>query len=128
MFVLDMGEPVKILDLAERMIELSGLKVRDATRPDGDIEITVVGLRPGEKLYEELLIGANPSATMHPKIMKASEGFIPWPELEWKLHSLRCSIDKGDVTEVIRQIMHLVPDYTPDGSSVDWVHLERLAG
>src|SRR3546814_12019283 len=84
-FVLDMGQPVKIMDLARRMVELSGLTVKDEQHPDGDIEIAVTGLRPGEKLYEELLIGDNPKPTVHPRIMKAHEDFIPWAEFEAKL-------------------------------------------
>jgi FlaA1/EpsC-like NDP-sugar epimerase len=81
-FVLDMGQPVKIIDLARRMVELSGMTVRDELRPDGDIEFTVTGLRPGEKLYEELLIGDNPKPTQHARIMKAHEQFLSWPKLE----------------------------------------------
>src|SRR5690606_11913110 len=88
-FVLDMGEPVRIIDLARRMIELSGLSVRDEDNPDGDIEIQISGLRPGEKLYEELLIGNNPEPTLHPRIMKAHEDHLPWASLEDKLGALR---------------------------------------
>ncbi|OGQ57681.1 MAG: capsular biosynthesis protein, partial [Deltaproteobacteria bacterium RIFCSPLOWO2_02_FULL_53_8] len=77
-FVLDMGEPVRIMDLARRMVALSGLTVRDAANPGGDIEIAITGLRPGEKLYEELLIGDNPSPTAHPRIMKAHEDCLSW--------------------------------------------------
>ena len=84
-FVLDMGEPVKIIDLARRMVELSGLTVRDEADPSGDIELAVTGLRPGEKLFEELLIGDNPQATQHPRIMKAHEQFVAWPELQVRL-------------------------------------------
>jgi FlaA1/EpsC-like NDP-sugar epimerase len=88
-FVLDMGEPVKIIDLARRLVSLSGLQVRDAQQPDGDIEIAFVGLRPGEKLYEELLIGDNPTPTTHPRIMKAHEDFINWPDLQVQLDRLQ---------------------------------------
>lgn len=87
-FVLDMGNPVKIMDLAKRMISLSGLTVKDGECPDGDIEIKLTGLRPGEKLYEELLIGNNTSSTPHPRIMKAIELGMPWKSLEDKLHQL----------------------------------------
>ena len=87
-FVLEMGEPVKILDLARRLVELSGLQVRDAANPDGDIELSFIGLRPGEKLYEELLIGNNPSPTDNPRIMKAHEEFMPWPALRAQLDLL----------------------------------------
>ena len=88
-FVLDMGEPVRILDLARRLVGLSGLSVRDAAQPDGDIEFSFIGLRPGEKLYEELLIGDNPTATAHPRIMKAHEDFMAWPELMIQLEQLQ---------------------------------------
>ncbi len=96
-FVLDMGEPVRIMDLARRMIELSGLTMRDQTTPDGDIAIEITGLRPGEKLYEELLIGDNPSPTDHPRIMKAHEEFLPWKELEAQLAVLRDAARRDDV-------------------------------
>ncbi|WP_348240277.1 polysaccharide biosynthesis protein, partial [Salmonella enterica] len=76
-FVLDMGEPVRILDLARRMIHLMGATVRDEDNPDGDIEIKFTGLRPGEKLYEELLIGSNVAGTDHPSIMRADEPHLP---------------------------------------------------
>jgi FlaA1/EpsC-like NDP-sugar epimerase len=87
-FVLDMGHPVKIIDLARRMIELSGLSVRDEQNPDGDIPIEVTGLRPGEKLFEELLIGDNPLQTSHPLIMRAQDDFIAWDDLRMRLDSL----------------------------------------
>lgn len=81
-FVLDMGESVKIIDLARQMIRLSGLDVKDAANPKGDIEIRITGLRPGEKLYEELIIGDNAVPTGHPRILTASETMLPWPQLE----------------------------------------------
>ena len=99
-FVLDMGEPVKIIDLARRLVALSGLQVRDAAQPDGDIEITVVGLRPGEKLYEELLIGDNPTPTNHPRIMKAHEDFMHWPELQIQLDMLEAAAAIEDVAAI----------------------------
>ena len=125
-FVLDMGQPVKIVDLARRMIELSGLTVRDEQQtPDGDIEIEITGLRPGEKLYEELLIGDNPQPTSHPRIMKASEEFIPWTVLEAKLSALEIALNVNDVS-VIRLLMkNLVNGYTPNDEIVDWVYLEQ---
>ena len=94
-FVLDMGQPVKIYDLAKRMIELSGLSLRDDRTPDGDIEIVITGLRPGEKLYEELLIGDNPMPTDHPRIMKAQEDFLSYSELNNNLadSSTKCNFD-----------------------------------
>lgn len=126
-FVLDMGQPVKIVDLARRMIELSGLSVRDEERPDGDIEIEMTGLRPGEKLYEELLIGDNPMPTSHPRIMKANEDLLGWGELQGALNSLDKALSVNDVTTVRRMMEALVPGYTPSAEIVDWVYLERGA-
>lgn len=126
-FVLDMGQPVKIVDLARRIVELSGLTVKDEHNPEGDIEIAITGLRPGEKLYEELLIGDNPKSTVHPRIMKAHEEFIPWPELNEKLNALEFALNVNDVG-VIRLIMQqLVVGYTPSDEIVDWVYLEQGA-
>lgn len=126
-FVLNMGQPVKIFDLARRMIELSGLTVRDEENPDGDIEITVTGLRPGEKLYEELLIGDNPTPTSHSRIMRAKDDFLAWNELEERLASLEFAININDVG-VIRQIIQsLVSEYVPDAPIVDLVYLEHEA-
>jgi FlaA1/EpsC-like NDP-sugar epimerase len=126
-FVLDMGQSVKIMDLARRMVELSGLTVRDQHNPDGDIEIEITGLRPGEKLYEELLIGDNPKPTPHPRIMKAQENFIPWSDLEGSLGALQIALGVNDVS-VIRQMMaKLVSGYTPDYDIVDWVFVEQEA-
>ena len=99
-FVLDMGEPVRIIDLARRMVELSGMKVRDEANPEGDVEIAITGLRPGEKLYEELLIGDNPAPTAHPRIMKAHEACLAWPELALHLQSLRGAAAAGDVASI----------------------------
>lgn len=95
-FVLDMGEPVKIMDLARRMVALSGLSVRDADRPDGDIPITITGLRPGEKLYEELLMGDNPELTEHPRILRAREAALSWQELSEALDQLRSAAQAHD--------------------------------
>jgi FlaA1/EpsC-like NDP-sugar epimerase len=119
-FVLDMGAPVKILDLAIKMIEVAGLKPRDETH-EGDIEITFSGLRPGEKLYEELLIGNDPAATFHPGVMMANERFLPMDELEGPLVRLRKALDKQDAEAVKRQLIELLPDYTPSAETVDWL-------
>jgi FlaA1/EpsC-like NDP-sugar epimerase len=124
-FVLDMGQSVKIMDLAVRMIELSGLTLQDADNPDGDIEIEITGLRPGEKLYEELLIGDNPEPTSHPRIMKAHEDFLPWPALEEKLNALRIALDVNDVGVLRTMLQQLVSGYQPSGEIVDWVYLEQ---
>ena len=110
-FVLDMGEPVKIMQLARRMIELSGLRVRDDAAPDGDIAITITGLRPGEKLYEELLIGDNPSPTAHPRIMKAHEEFMDWPTLELQLDALRAAAHYSDVAAIKAVLVACVHGY-----------------
>ena len=120
-FVLDMGEPVKIIDLARRMIELSGLTPRDEVNLNGDIEIQVTGLRPGEKLYEELLIGDNPLTTSHSRIMKAHEIFMPWGELEAKLIDLTSALEINDVPLIRVLMKDLVPGYQPEGEVVDWV-------
>jgi FlaA1/EpsC-like NDP-sugar epimerase len=124
-FVLDMGAPVKIIDLARRMVELSGLSVRDPLNPDGDIEIAITGLRPGEKLYEELLIGDNPRTTQHPRIMKAHEKFVPWSVLDAKLSALRIAIGVNDVPVIRGLLQDLVSGYHPSGEVVDWVHLAQ---
>ncbi len=110
-FVLDMGEPVKIMQLARRMVELSGLRVRDAAAPDGDIEISITGLRPGEKLYEELLIGDNPSPTAHPRIMMAHEEFLPWPALQLQLDLLRSAVNNSDVQAIKSVLSNCVHGY-----------------
>ena len=120
-FVLDMGEPVKIVDLAKRMIELSGLGLKDEANPNGDIEIKVTGLRPGEKLYEELLIGDNPQPTTHSRIMKANEEFLPWDILQNKLTELNAALDVNNVPLIRTLLKELVPGYQPDGDVVDWV-------
>jgi FlaA1/EpsC-like NDP-sugar epimerase len=99
-FVLDMGQPVKIMDLAQRMVQLSGLTVRDDLHPDGDIEIVVTGLRPGEKLYEELLIGDNPEPTAHARIMKAHEAALTWDDLQPHLVALRSGAERADTIAI----------------------------
>ena len=124
-FVLDMGEPVKIIDLARRMVELSGLRVKDESFPKGDIEIQIAGLRPGEKLYEELLIGDNPQPTDHNRIMKAHEEFISWNELQPQLNTLQIAAQSNDV-EIVRTLLQkLVKGYTPDEKVVEWVYMEK---
>jgi FlaA1/EpsC-like NDP-sugar epimerase len=120
-FVLDMGKPVKIVDLAQRMIELSGFSLQNKENPDGDIAIEVVGLRSGEKLYEELLIGDNPMPTEHPRIMKAQETFIDWAELEKELITLQGSLNAGDAQAIYIQLKQLVTGFTPDTEIVDWI-------
>lgn len=119
-FVLDMGEPVRIHDLAVKMVYLSGLLVKDEAHPHGDIEIKVTGLRPGEKLYEELLIGDNPQPTAHPKIMKAYEEFLSWGDLQQELEKLNVALDASDGDLIRGMLKKLVPGYQPNGDAVDW--------
>ena len=118
-FVLDMGDPVKILDLATRMIELSGLCVRSESNPDGDIEIEITGLRPGEKLFEELLIGNNPRPTSHPRIMKAHEEFLAWPALQAQLQRLETLLERRDVEGTKDLLIELVSGYTPNDQGLE---------
>jgi FlaA1/EpsC-like NDP-sugar epimerase len=127
-FVLDMGQSVKIMDLARRMIELSGLTIKDEQNSDGDIDIEITGLRPGEKLYEELLIGDNPRPTSHSRIMKAHEEFIPWEDLEGKLKALKMALNLNDVGAIRFVMQQLVTGYTPNDEIVDWVYLEKESG
>ncbi len=124
-FLLDMGEPVRIADLARRMVELSGLTVRDGDEPDGDIELEITGLRPGEKLYEELLIGDNPHPTSHPRIMQAKEDFLPWPELSRRLAALEAALEENDIPLARALLQKLVSGYAPSGEVVDLVYRER---
>jgi len=118
-FLLDMGEPVRIADLARKMVELSGLSVRDENSPEGDIELSVTGLRPGEKLYEELLIGDNPETTEHPRIMKAREDFLFWPELLKRLNSLNAALDRNDMVAARAILAELVSGYSSTGEVSD---------
>ena len=124
-FVLDMGQAVKILDLAKRMVELSGLTVRDEAHPDGDIDIQITGLRPGEKLFEELLIGDNPQATSHPRIMKAHEQFMAWEAFQAALARLNHALLGHDVDQLRALLVELVAGYSPSQDIADWVHVEQ---
>ncbi|MEA5669839.1 nucleoside-diphosphate sugar epimerase/dehydratase [Pseudomonas sp. MH2] len=124
-FVLDMGEPVKIAALAEKMIHLSGLSVRDESNPHGDIAVEFTGLRPGEKLYEELLIGDNVVSTQHPMIMSAHEDYLAWDVLKQRLSMLVASVDSDDFLSVRQLLRETVSGYTPDGEIVDWVYQQR---
>lgn len=112
-YVLDMGKPVKIIDLARRMVHLSGLELRDDVHPEGDIAIEVVGLRPGEKLYEELLIGENVEGTSHPLIMRAYEHEVPWSVLSEHLESLDQACQAFDFERVLTLLGLLVLEYAP---------------
>lgn len=119
LFVLDMGEPVRILDLARKMIRLSGLKVKDKLNPNGDIEIRYTGLRPGEKLYEELLIGDNVSETSNPMIVRAKEEMLAWEELKLILDGLEKSIDSGDQDKLRQLLIKAVPGFKPQSGITD---------
>ena len=110
-FVLDMGDSIKIIDLARRLVALSGLRVRDALQPDGDIEFSFIGLRPGEKLYEELLIGNNPTPTSHPRIMKAHEDFLTWQELQSQLKQLHQAANEEDLIVIKAVLENCVQGY-----------------
>jgi FlaA1/EpsC-like NDP-sugar epimerase len=124
-FVLDMGEPVKIVELAEKMVHLSGLSVRSDKNPHGDIAIEFTGLRPGEKLYEELLIGENVAVTGHPMIMSADEDYLPWETLKEKLAQLLNAVGNDDYDKVRKLLRETVSGYAPDGEIVDWMHQQR---
>jgi len=124
-FVLDMGEPVKIVELAEKMIHLSGLSVRSEKNPHGDIAIEFTGLRPGEKLYEELLIGDNVAATQHPMIMTANEDHLPWEVLKGKLTELVSAVEQDDYSRVRQLLRDTVSGYAPDGEIVDLIYQQR---
>ena len=126
-FLLDMGEPVKVVDLARRMVELSGMTIRDASNPQGDIELVVTGLRPGEKLYEELLIGDDPMPTLHPRVMKGHESFPTWGALQAQFAALHEQLEKGD-PQALKQVLKLmVPGYTPAGTRADSASSEAFA-
>ncbi len=112
-YVLDMGKPVKIIDLARRMVHLSGLEVRDERHPDGDIAIEIVGLRPGEKLFEELLIGENVEGTSHPLIMRAYEHELPWARINELLDKMDEASRAFDYERVLALLGSLVEEYTP---------------
>jgi FlaA1/EpsC-like NDP-sugar epimerase len=118
-FVLDMGDPVRIVDLAKRMIELCGLSLRNDANPDGDIEIEVVGLRPGEKLYEELLIGDNPEATGHARIMKAGETYFSWDVVRVGLEALHFNMTSGGDQNLVKELKNLVPEFQRERVSTE---------
>lgn len=115
-FVLDMGQPVLIHDLAVTMIHLSGLSVRSIDNPEGDIAILEIGLRPGEKLYEELLIGENPEKTAHGRIMRAREAKLSWSQLRKELEKLKAALDDGDADSAKKVMRRLVPEFMEAGT------------
>lgn len=115
-FVLDMGEPIRILELARRMVALAGLTVRSNQHPSGDIDITFTGLRPGEKLYEELLIGDNPLPTGHPRILRAQEERFEWHVLQARLGELEAAVQSGELQRMRALLKALVPGYQPEAA------------
>ncbi|QGW22704.1 NAD-dependent epimerase/dehydratase family protein [Stutzerimonas degradans] len=126
-FVLDMGQPVRIAELAEKLIHLSGMSIRSEKCPHGDIAIEYTGLRPGEKLYEELLIGDNVSPTEHPMIMTANEEYLSWDQLKVLLSRLMAAVDEDDYPQVRQLLREVVSGYKPEGEIVDWIYQQRRA-
>ncbi|HBD9944465.1 TPA: polysaccharide biosynthesis protein, partial [Shigella sonnei] len=124
-FVLDMGDPVKIYDLAKRMIRLSGLSVRDDKNPDGDIAIEVTGLRPGEKLYEELLIGDSVQGTSHPRIMTANEVMLPWQDLSLLLKELDQACHDFDHERIRSLLLQAPAAFNPTDDICDLVWQQK---
>ncbi len=125
-FLLDMGESVKIKDLIYKMIKLSGLTVKDSKKKDGDIEVKVIGLRPGEKLYEELLLGDDPQKTYHEKIQKAQDPFIPFDQLKINLDKLSILLDENKESEVKDMLNRLIPSYRSNSKIIDNIYKEKL--
>lgn len=126
-FVLDMGESVKIRELIHKMINLSGLSVKDIKNPLGDIEIQITGLKPGEKLYEELLIGDNPQQTEHPKILRATDPFIPFDKLELELNALKDLLDQNETIKVKNLLVKLLKSYKSNSEIADHIYLEQIS-
>jgi FlaA1/EpsC-like NDP-sugar epimerase len=120
-----MGAPVRIVDLARNMIRLSGRTVRDAEHPDGEIEIVFSGLRPGEKMFEELVIGAELEATAHPAILKANERFVPWVLLEPMLQRLEAAVSQHDRAAVRRLLWQAVAPASSGSASAGSLPLGR---
>jgi FlaA1/EpsC-like NDP-sugar epimerase len=127
-FVLDMGQPVRIAELAEKLIHLSGLSVRSEKCPHGDISVEFTGLRPGEKLYEELLIGDNVSPTEHPMIMRADEEYFTWDVLRGVLTRLLEAVEQDDYPQVRVLLREVVSGYVPEGEIVDLIYQQRRVG
>ncbi|AMO56418.1 polysaccharide biosynthesis protein [Endozoicomonas montiporae] len=125
-FVLEMGEPVKIVDLAKRMVSLSGLTIRDESNPEGDIRIMYTGLRPGEKLYEELLIGDNVTETQHPLICRAEEEMIAWADLRQVLDKINQTLEEHRYKTTSELLLRYVNGYAPSDKVVDWLYQQSL--
>tara|TARA_B100001057_G_scaffold498622_1_gene606285 strand:- start:1045 stop:3027 length:1983 start_codon:yes stop_codon:yes gene_type:complete len=125
-FVLDMGESVKIKDLIYKIINLSGFTVKDDKNHAGDIEIKIIGLRPGEKLYEELLIGDNPQKTSHSRIYKTSDPFIPFEQLKIDLENIKSLVDNNQPLDVKKLLNKLLKLYNSNSEIVDHIYVEQL--
>ena len=125
-FVLDMGRPINILNLARKMIRLSGLSEKTEENPNGDVEISIIGLRPGEKMYEELLIGDNPEATAHPDILRANEQFVPWEALSSHLRLIDDYLRDEDVKGLRSILEELIDGFANDQMSVDKACVESV--
>ena len=125
-FLLDMGESIKINEIIKKMISLSGLTIKDESNLSGDIEIKIIGLRPGEKIYEELLIGDNPEKTFHPKIQKISDPFITFDKLEYYLNDLKILLKNNDAIKVKNLLEKLITSYRSNTEIVDHIHVEKL--
>ena len=124
-FVLNMGQSIKIIDLVNKMINLLGFTLKDNKNKDGDIVIKIIGLRPGEKLYEELLIGDNPQKTKHPKIQKINDPYIPLNKLKKKLNKLKKLISDNNSKEVKKLLDKLLKSYKSNSEIVDHIHIEK---
>ena len=125
-FVLDMGESVKIKDIIIKMIKLSGLSLRDSNNNNGDLEIKITGLKPGEKLYEELLIGTNPEKTNHPKIYKTNDPYIPFIKLKDVLKKLKTLLNNNDSYEVKKLLLKFLNSYRSNAQMVDHLYSQQL--
>ena len=125
-FVLDMGKPVKIMELAKRMVELSGLTIKNSANPEGDILFEITGLRPGEKLYEELLIEGEPERTLHSRIWRAQEDFIPWDKLASEINTLEKELKLNNIEAARLTISRLVPEYNSVTNVVDIIHSKQF--
>ena len=124
-FVLDMGEPIKIYDLAVKMIELSGSSLKNKYNSKGNIEIKITGLRPGEKLYEELLLSNNPTKTEHPKIFKSEEPFLEYSLLDKEIEDLQSIMIKNDLENIRNKLKQIVIDYSPNSQIIDHTFINK---
>ena len=124
-FLLDMGNPIKIYDLALRMIKLSGLSLKNSPNRNGDIEIKITGLRPGEKLYEELLLSKSPIKTKHPKIYRSKEPYIVYEDLVKEIDLLKIFIERNDLENILKKLKKTVIDYSPSSKIIDHTFVKK---